>query len=132
MLFGLLTSYVLPLFKPFSHVHMYLSLCLVCVLIFNLFRLGFYVYVLLKYHNHSFTCSCTMSQAFRCYNVSKVSYAFTCTCMFFVQSSLDMCMKLMPCFLYDLLAATLMFIAVLPCLGCCLALKCMIEHSHVR
>ena len=43
-----------------------------------------------------------------------------------------MCMKLIPCFLYDLLAATLMFIAMLPCLGCCLALRCMIGCSHVR
>ena len=68
----------------FLNVYTHLSLCLVCLLISNVFRLGFHVYVSFKYHDHSFTCPCTMLQVLKCYKVSKVGHSFTCTYMLFV------------------------------------------------
>ena len=43
MLFGLFVSHVLSLFKSFSYVHTYLSLYLICLFIFNMVKLEFYV-----------------------------------------------------------------------------------------
>ena len=46
--------------NPFHmFVHIWFSILYACLsLVFSTLRLGFYVYVFFKYHDHSFTCPC--------------------------------------------------------------------------